>query len=300
MDKTKTIEDLRHTIDEMSIIMYNIYVEWKVSQSVLLTESERMAENMYRMMIFKAKSIGLMSQGVVITPTQKGIIPDPSTIYPVLRSMYELLFLFRCIFVSSRNDLERDLLLNLWKIRGYNNLIRIPDKELNKEYKDEKEFTKVENKTLRIKIRELFDKLALSPSVIDTIENSMNNNTPALKGFMFDHCEHCDNITAFRTLDFSDTTMGLELSSVSYIYSHYSAHSHPSFLGVKHFEEMYYSKDEDLFMKEILEGTCIYLGRFMTNFCRYKDSYHSFYNQEESHINNILSRIIQIQQDTNL
>ena len=209
MDKTKTIEDLRHAIDEMSIIMYNIYVEWKVSQSVPLTESERMAENMYRLMIFKAKSIGLMSQGVAITPTQKSIIPDPSTIYPVLRSMYELLFLFRCIFVSSRNDLERELLLNLWKIRGYNNLIRIPDKELNKEYKDEKEFAKVENKTLRIKIRELFDKLALSPSVIDTIENSMNNNTPALKGFMFDHCEHCDNITAFRTLDFSDTTMGL-------------------------------------------------------------------------------------------
>ena len=143
MDKTKTIEDLRHAIDEMSIIMYNIYVEWKVSQSVPLTESERMAENMYRMMIFKAKSIGLMSQGVVITPTQKGIIPDPSTIYPVLRSMYELLFLFRCLFVSSRNDLERELLLNLWKIRGYNNLIRIPDKELNKEYKDEKEFAKV-------------------------------------------------------------------------------------------------------------------------------------------------------------
>lgn len=300
MDKTKTIEDLRHTIDEMSIIMYNIYVEWKVSQSVLLTESERMAENMYRMMIFKAKSIGLMSQGVVITPTQKGIIPDPSTIYPVLRSMYELLFLFRCIFVSSRNDLERELLLNLWKIRGYNNLIRIPDKELNKEYKEEKELAKVENKTLRIKIRELFDKLALSPSVIDTIENSMNNNTPALKGFMFDHCEHCDNITAFRTLDFSDTTMGLELSNVSYIYSHYSAHSHPSFLGVKHFEEMYYNKDEYQFMKEILEGTCIYLVYFMTDFCRYNDSYHSFYNQEESHINNIFSRIIQIQQDTDL
>lgn len=103
-------------------------------------------------------------------------------------------------------------------------------------------------------------------------------------------------ITAFRTLDFSDSTMGLELSSVSYIYMYYSAHSHPSFLGVKHFEEMYYSKDEDQFMKEILEGTCIYLGRFMTDFCRYKDSFHSFYNQEESHINIILSRIIQIQQ----
>ena len=299
MGKTKTIEDLRQTLNEMSIIMYNIYVEWKVNQRNPLTDVERMAETMHRMMIFKAKTIWQMSQGIVIIPTQKGIIPYPSTIYPVLRSVYELLFIFRCIFVSSKNDLERELLFYLWKIRGYNNLIRIPDKELNKEYQDEKESAKVENRTLRIKIRELFDKLALSPSIIDTIENSMNNNTPALKGFVFEHCKHCDNITAFRSLDFSDGTMGMELSSASYIYSHYSAHSHPSFLGVKHFEEMYYSKDEDLFMKEILEYACINLGRFMKDFCIYKDSYQSFYNQEASNINNILSRIIQIQQNTN-
>lgn len=215
MNKTKIIEDLRQAVDWLSKFMFDIYVEWYASLRSPLIESERMAINMYRMMIFKAKSIWQMSQGIVIIPTQKGLIPDPSTIYPVLRSMYELLFLFRCIFVSSRNDLERELLFDLWKIRGYNNLIRIPDKELNKEYQDEKESAKVENKTLRIKIRELFDKLALSPSIIDTIENSMNNNTPALKGFMFEHCKHCDNITAFRSLDFSDSTMGIELSSAS-------------------------------------------------------------------------------------
>lgn len=293
MNKTKIIEDLRQAVDELSKIMFDIYVEWYASLRSPLTESERMAINMYRMMIFKAKSIGLMSQGIVITPTQKSIIPDPSTIYPVLRSMYELLFLFRCIFVSSRNDLEREILFNIWKIRGCNNLIRIPDKELNKEYKDKKEFAKVENKTRRIKIRELFDKLALSPSVIDTIENSMNNNTPALKGFMFDHCEHCDNITAFRTLDFSDSTMGLELSGASYIYSHYSAHSHPSYLGVEHFEEMYKGYVEDNFMIEILEYTCLYLGRFMEDYCKYKESYRKFYNKKESQINKLLRQLLQ-------
>ncbi len=114
MNRTKTIEDLRQAVDGLSKIMYDIYVEWKVNQRNPLTEVECMAETMYRMMIFKAKSIWQMSQGIVIIPTQKGIIPDPMTIYPVLRSMYEHLFLFRCIFVSSRNDMERELLFNLW------------------------------------------------------------------------------------------------------------------------------------------------------------------------------------------
>ena len=300
MNKTKIIEDLRQVVDELAKIMFDIYVEWYASLRSPLTESERMAINMYRMMVFKAKSIGLMSQGIVIIPTQKSIIPDPSTIYPVLRSMYELLFLFRCIFVSSKNDKERELLCKLWAIRGNNNLIGIPNEELDEKNRSKKKNKKAENRMLRIEIRELMHQFVLSPSVIDKIEKSINNNSPILKGFKFEHCDNCDNIIDFTELNFSNVSLGKAFSGASYIYSHYSAHSHPSFIGVKHFEEMYYDKDEYIFMKEILEYTYIYLGRFMTDFCKYKDSYHPFYNQEESNINNILTRIMQIQQNAEL
>ena len=102
MKRETTIKGLRRSLSEMSTVMYKIYVEWKVSQRKALTETEHIAENMYRMMIFKAKSIGLMCKGIVIVRTQKGIIPDPSTMYSVLRSLYELLFLFRCMFASSK------------------------------------------------------------------------------------------------------------------------------------------------------------------------------------------------------
>lgn len=283
MEKLNTIEQLRRSLNEMSVIMYNIYVDWFVSEKPS-TESECIACDMYRMMLFKAKSIWLMSQGVTITPQQKNVIKDPSTIYPVLRSMYEMLFLFRCIFASSKNDVERELLLKLWKIRGNNNLILIPNKELDEEFQSKKKDIKAENKALRIEIRELMDKLHLSASIRDDIESCINNVSPSLKGFMFEHCEHCDAITQFKDLNFSDNTLGLELSSASYIYSHYSAHSHPSYLGVKHFEEMYNSNAEDNFMKEILEYTCVYLGRFMTDFYKYKESYRPFYKKRESDI----------------
>lgn len=289
MSKTNTIEQLMHSVDELSTIMYDIFVDWKVSQNNPLTNSELMAENMYRMMIFKAKSICLMSNGIIITPKQKGVIPDPSTMYPVLRSMHETFFLFRCIFVSSNNDTERELLFNLWKIRGNNNLIQIPDEELDEETRTIKKSKKTENATLRKEIRELMKMLSLSPTIIDDIENCMNNSSPALKGFSFEHCEHCNSITAFRDLNFSDRKMSSALSDISYIYTHYSAHSHPSYIGVKHFEEMYYSKAEDNFMREILEDTLIYICRFMDDFCKYKESYLAFYDQRKSDIDATLT-----------
>ncbi|UPS44060.1 hypothetical protein M1D30_10840 [Prevotella sp. E15-22] len=291
MDEANKNIQLRDAVNKLSSLMYTIYVDWKVNQTVPSKYDELIAENMYRMMIFKAKSISTMSNGITIIPTQKGIIPDPSTIYPVLRSMYELLFLFRCIYVSSRNEVERNILLNIWTIRGNNNLIRIPDEELDVECRKKKKTAKEENKTLRMKIREQMKKLVLTQPTIDKIEIIIKNKSPTLKGFKFEHCEHCDNITDFCALDISNGNMGLQLSGVSYIYSHYSAHSHPSSLGVKHFEEMYYNKDEYKFMTEILEYTCLYLAHFMNDFCIYKESYRSFYIQNEIQISKILSII---------
>ena len=291
MARTNSIQQMRRSLSEMSAIMYNIYVDWFVSERPV-TESEHIACDMYRMMLFKAKSIWLMSEGVTITPQQKDVIKDPSTIYPVLRSMYEMLFLFRCIFASSKNDVERELLLKLWKIRGNNNLILIPNNELDEESQSKKKNKKAENKALRVEVRELMDKLHLPASIRDDIESCINNASPSLKGFMFEHCEHCDAITKFRDLNFSDSTMGVDLSSASYIYSDYSAHSHPSYLGVKHFEDMYNSYAEDNFMKEILEGTILYLGRFMEDYCKYDESYRPFYSKNADRVNNLLEQIL--------
>ena len=294
MDNTNSIKQLKRSLSEMSAIMYRIYVDWFISARPM-TESEHIACNMYRMMLFKAKSIWLMSKGIVIVRTQKGIIPDPSTMYPVLRSMYELLFLFRCMFASSKNDKERDLLLKLRKIKGNNNLTQIPDEMLDEESANKRESASEENEVARREIRELIAELTMPQSAKDKIENIIdpNKNFPTLKGFMLEHCEQSDNISDFCALAFSNKTKGEELSGNPFIYSRYSAHSHPSYLGVKHFEEMYPNKEEDKYMKEILEHSCKYLICFMEEFCEYKDSYLPFYMEKEKRINNIMSRISQ-------
>lgn len=294
MEKAYTIKTLRRSLSEISAIMYKNYVKWFVSVNPA-TEGERIAGNMYRMMIFKAKSIWLMSKGIVIVRTQKGIIPDPSTMYPVLRSMYELLFLFKCMFSSSKKDKERELLLNLWIIKGNNNLTQIPDEMLDEESASKRKSANEENEAARKEIRERLRGLFLPKSAIDNIENIMkpNNISPTLKGFMFKYSEQSAIISGFSALTFSDETLGAELSGDSYIYSYYSAHSHPSYLGVKHFEEMYPNEEEYRYVQEILVHTCKYLGRFMKEFCEYRDSYRPFYEEKENRINILMNRISQ-------
>lgn len=287
MDNTNSIKQLRRSLSEMSAIMYKIYVDWFVSEKPV-TESDHIACNMYRMMIFKAKSIWLMSKGIIIVRTQKGIIPDPSTMYPVLRSMYELLFLFRCMFASSRNGKERELLLNLWKIKGNHNLTQIPNELLDGESINKKETASNENELLESEMAERMTELNLRQSIINKIDGLISPEIPLLKGFMFEHREHNDIITAFRALAFSDNNMGEELSGKQYIYSHYSAHSHPSYLGVKHFEEMYPNKEEVKYVQEVLAHACKYLDRFMKEFCEYKDSYRPFYGEKERRINTLM------------
>ena len=294
MENANTIKTLRRSLSEISAIMYKIYVKCFVSVNPV-TEGERIAGNMYRMMIFKAKSIWLMSKGIVIVRTQKGIIPDPSTMYSVLRSLYELLFLFRCMFASSKNGKERELLLNLWKIKGNNNLTQIPNELLDEASANDRESANEENEVARRKIRERMRELSLPQSAINNIENIIkpNNISPTLKGFMFEHCEKSDNISGFSALAFSDETLGAELSGDGYIYSHYSAHSHPSYLGVKHFEEMYPNEEENRYVQEVLVHSCKYLGRFMKEFCEYRDSYRPFYKGKENRINTLMNRISQ-------
>ena len=289
MDKINKIELLRHSVISMSDIMLEIYIEWKNAQTSLPTDCECMAESMYQMMVCKAKNILLLSNGITLQPEPEVCIIDPSNIYPVVRSMFEMNVIFRCIYASSINDTERELLLKIWKIRGNNNLTQIRKSELDKDYQERQVAIKKENETLRKDVRNLMCELSVCHSVRDSIENCIKNESPTLKGFKFEHCEHCGSITSFRPLSFSDASK--EFIQTSFAYAHYSAHSHPSYLGVEHFWKMYNLNAQENFIIEVLCHACIFLGYFMTDFYKYHESYRKFYDKKESRINSLIRQL---------
>ena len=291
MEQEDRIGQLKDFVKEMSETMYHIYTGWYLTFRRPMTECEIMAKNMYKMMIWKAKTILLLSEGIDILPTQKDIIYNPSNMYPVLRSMFEMLFLFRCVYASSKNDLERELLLKLWKIRGNDNIILIPNSELDEELRNKKESAKQENKILRTDILGLANELSLSPAITDSILKNAYIVSPTLKGYMFEHCDKCETITAFRELNFSDNALNTALAGASYRYSQFSAHSHPSFLGVKSFENTYYEHEEKLETKKILEHTIHFLYLFIKDFCEYREEYRHIYETRSNRIEEIVKQV---------
>lgn len=291
MSRDNKMDQLKLLVSEMSETMFHIYIDWYSTFNRPLTECENMAINIYKMMVWKAKTILMLSNGIGILPTQKEIIANPSNMYPVLRSMYEMLFLFRCIYSSSRDDDERELLLKIWKMRGNNNLKQIPKDELDDELRNKKENAKHENKTLLRDIHNLENKLSLSPSIIGAIELCINNSTPALKGFKFEHCDNCNAIIDFREMNFSDKEFNRVLAGASYRYTQFSAHSHPSFIGVKSFEDTYYKKEEIRATNTILEQTIRFLLLFLNEFCLYKDDYRQVFEEKRHRMAEIMNQL---------
>ena len=182
MNNTNTIVLLRHSANEISEIMLEIYKDWKDNQATTLSDCECMAESMYQMMVCKAKNILLMSNGITLQAEPEVCINDPSNIYPVVRSMYEMNVMFRCIYASSNNDTERELLLKIWKIRGNNNLTQIRKSELDKDNQECQVAIKKENEILRNDVRNLMFELSVCHSIRDAIENCIKNESPTLKG----------------------------------------------------------------------------------------------------------------------
>lgn len=291
MEQEDRIGQLKDYVKEMSETMYHMFIEWYLTFHRPMTECEIMSMNMYKMMIWKAKTILLLSDGIEILPTQKDIIYNPSNMYPVLRSMFEMLLLFRCIYASSKNDLERELLLKLWKIRGNDNLIVIPNSELDEELRSKKESAKQENKILRTDILGLANELSLSPAITDSILKNTYIVSPTLKGYMFEHCANCDKITVFRELNFSDNAMNTALAGASCRYSQFSAHSHPSFLGVKSFEDTYYKHEEKRETMKILGNTVHFLHLFIKDFCEYREEYRHIYEERGNRIEEIVQQV---------
>ena len=202
-----------------------------------------------------------------------------------------MLFLFRCIYASTNNDDERELLLKIWKIRGNNNLKLIPKDELDDELRNKKETAKQENKTLICDIHNLETKLSLPPSIIGAIELCINNSTPALKGFTFKHCDNCDAVIEFCEITFSDKELNRILTGASYRYNQLSAQSHPSFIGVKSFEDTYYKKEEIEATEKILEQTIRFLHLFMNDFSVYNDNYRQVFEEKQNRIAEIMNML---------
>lgn len=257
--------DLNKSLDEISTAMWRVFWCWREGHHSDVPEKDSIAQCMLQMMILKSRTLKSMLEGVPLLPEKpdgRKILDIPS-LATIIRSIYELAFLFHNIFIRPDCDEERDILMYIWKIRGFNNRAQqdVPDElkgRLDAELEDISGY--------RHKAKAVAETLNIQESAKRLLYKAIDSPSCMMSGFKFEKDEN-DCIVNFGVISYTQSRALFDHNNYAILYNFLSSLSHPSFLGVLQFGQMYgQDKDKD-FSQSFLMTACICMSKFIRDFC---------------------------------
>ena len=256
---------LKNAIQKNCESIFNFFMEWRTTNDKS-SEKDAIAQCMLQMILTNSKSILSLSEGIQLVPTKGKKTVDPTSIIPILRSMYERTFIFHNIFVQPENETESNILLYLWQIRGLNNRQNLPFTPEEFEHKKEKEQVQIER--LRSRIRGLLTELNITDLAKDKIDKIARSNSSNIYGYKYIKDEE-GIILGMERISFSDSPKVLFGTDELYpLYTLLSFHSHPSYLGTLQFGQMFNNGYDTSMLIIILTNVIILQNFFIDDFCR--------------------------------
>ncbi|MBQ8361345.1 MAG: hypothetical protein IJX44_05270 [Bacteroidaceae bacterium] len=236
-------------------------------------EEFAIAQCILQIAVCRIQSLLKLSSGICIVPNRKEIsLLEPTSMVAILRSLYELVFIFRNIYIMTDNAYERRILLNIWQIRGYNNRQSqkaIPKKEeFRSEYSKKQEEDKLHIEELKKAIEQNLTTLNITNGAKSQIRKIMNSGSSAINGYKFEKTNEV--ISSFSKISLTDSPEYLyENHELDIIYPLLSMYTHPSYLSVLQFGQMFNNNyNEDLLMT-ILKSACLLNVRIIHDFCQF-------------------------------
>lgn len=252
---------LQETIDTIWIIQR----KWREDHSEQMDVNDAMSHCMLQMMMTKLRSLQVLANGLPVLPNNPSstIIMDVPSMASIVRGIYEMAFIYHNIFVSTENEEERDILLMLWKIRGFNNRQNLypPKDTYIKKEEDEKKYIE----SLRREIVLVLDKMNIIQSARKTIEKAANKDNSNICGYKFEKKDSI--IVSFKSLPFSKCEALFSHNYFNALYPYFSSHTHPSYLGVLQFGQMFNAKTDKNMAETIIFSACICASKFTKDFC---------------------------------
>lgn len=252
---------LQEIIDTIWIIMR----KWREDHSEQRDMNDDMSHCMLQMMMTKLRSLQVLAKGLPVLPHNpySTIIMDIPSMASIVRGIYEMAFIYHNIFISTENEQERDILLTLWKIRGFNNRQNLNPPENIYIKKEEDEKTYIES--LRHEIVIVLDNMNITPSAKKDIEKASNKNISNICGYKFEKKDSV--IVSFKSVPFSNCEALFSYNNFNALYPYFSSHSHPSYLGVLQFGQMFNAEADKDMAKTIIISACICASKFTKDFC---------------------------------
>ena len=273
-------------VKSISDVMFNLFFNWRRTYSEKnVSEADAIAQCILQMMNCKLQSFLKLSEGITIVPQNKSfMILDISSLTTIVRSMYELVFIFHNIYVEQKTDEEKNIVLYLWEIRGLNNrqgLSNVPE-----EYKEKEEREKKQIEELRGKIGKIINELNIIDEVKLQLERVVKSNTTKIKGYRFEK-DNNDRIISFQDIRMEDNVEELlNLDEYINVYRFCSVHSHPSYLSVLQFGQMYNGDEYKMYLRTLLltvaQLACTMIKDFVENITGAREIYNKFSDEEKN------------------
>ena len=235
--------------------LFNLFFNWrKQSDKLKLAESDIIAQCILQIAICKIRTLLSMCNGISIMPKDEHIkVIDVPSMISVLRSLYELTFVFHNIYAEQDSPLERDIVLYIWEIRGLNNRQNLPYVPI--EYVEKEDEEKKQISVLREKVELLAEKLHLSEELKKQLRKVTASTSVDIKGYRFKKDIENKRIVAFEDVRFKDGAEDL-LKTNAPTYRFLSIHGHPSYLGVLQFGQLFNNETDKEFLRTIVTCAC--------------------------------------------
>lgn len=275
-----------YSLKRMCDNMYKIVVNFRTNIAKPgYKEDIAIAQCILQMAICKTRSLLQLSHGISIAPNRMDIILfDPTSMFSILRSLYELVFTFRNIYIMTETEGERQILLDIWKICGLNNRQKenaLPN-DSNQEFheKQEKEANDIE--FMRQEVISILATLNIKESAQKDVEKTLNEiikkKKSSIKGYEF--VKDGSYITIFRKISLTESSKYIfENPQFGIIYTIFSMHTHPSYLSILQFGQMYNDNQYKKRLHEILTSACILNAHLIQDFCQFVPECQKYYEQ---------------------
>ena len=273
-DPVKGLESIRASL-------LGILLKWWDAHKAKWNDIDAITQCMMQMLLFKIRSLQEAIKGLPLVPNgqKQTIYLDLSNMASITRGIYESTFIYHNIFISTDNEDERQVLINIWKIEGYNNRLKVPVPE-SMEEDAAQNINTIES--LRNATKEILKRMDISESARTKIEKIIKKDSSNIKGYRFVKSEN--RIIGFEHIDFTNARSIFEHEYMDGTYSYLSYQSHPSFLSLLQFGQLTGKEHFADMVRPFLMTACFCATKFTNDACKVLTDGESIKKQVEPNI----------------
>ena len=257
--------DFAKGLENIRASLLGILLKWWDSHKTTWNDIDAITQCMMQMTLFKIRSLQEAMKGLPLVPNgqEQTIYLDMSNIASITRGIYESAFIYHNIFVTTDNEDERKVLINIWKIEGYNNRhkVSVPEGMEEDVIRNVKTIESLRNDT-----KEILKRMDISESAKHKIEKITNRDSSNIKGYRF--AKSGNRIIDFEPIDFTNAKSTFESESMDGTYSFLSYQSHPSFLSVLQFGQLAGKDQYTDMLRPFLIAACVCATKFTNDACK--------------------------------